>query len=128
MAYTTANGATTDTTISGNAIEQTAGASGLPVSRQDRLLRTAERLVRSLAPPPEPQDEEYPQAASDAEIAVFGFLVKTDENTVSGKSLSGVGSKSLRGYKEAVRPLVRDAMGEYYGASRNVVYAGFEPY
>lgn len=115
MPYTTTNGTTT-----ANAVEQSATASGFPVSRQDRLLRTAERIVKTLAPPPKaPTAEElaeYRQAASDTEIAVFAFSATTDENSVASKSLSGVSSRSFRSYTEAVRPIVADGMGAYFGS------------
>jgi len=121
--YTTAN---LTTTVS--AVEQAESATGFPVSRQDRLLRTAERIVASLAPPPEEESVEYRTAASDAEIAVFAYMATTDENTTASKSLSGLGSKSYRSYQEAVRPIVRDAMGPYYGAGSNVAYISAFPY
>lgn len=77
-------------------------------------------MVNKLAPPPKaPTAEElaeYRQAASDTEIAVFGFLAETNENMVSGESLSGVASTSYRSYAEAVRPIVADGMGAYFGS------------
>lgn len=120
--YTTAN---LTTTVS--AVEQAESATGFPESRRDRLLRTAERIVAGLAPPPEEESAEYWQAASDAEIAVFAYMATTDENIISSESLSGI-STSYRSYQEAVRPIVSDAMGRYYGAGSNKAYISAFPY
>jgi hypothetical protein len=121
--YETANG-----TLTADAVEQSPVASGFPASRQDRLLRTAERIVRKLAPPPDPVTDDYRQAASDTEVQVFGFLATTNEGVEASDSLSGVSSTSYRAYEEAVRPLVREAMGDYYSLGSSTAYIGAWPY
>ncbi len=107
MAHTTLNGVTTaDATAD-------AGGASLPASRQDRLLRTAERIVRALAPPPDEAGAAYTQAAADTEVAVFGYLVTTDEGKTSSEGVGGI-STSFRSYLEFVRPIVADGMDDFY--------------
>lgn len=105
--YTTSNGTTT------TAATADVGGANLPASRQDRLLRTAERIVRFLAPPPAVTDPAYRQDAADTEVAVFGYLVTTDEGKTSSEGIAGI-STSFRSYVEFVRPMVKDGMGTFY--------------
>lgn len=111
-----------------------AGGSQLPASKQDRLLRTAERMVRFLAPPPTTSDLAYTQAASDTEVAVFAYLVTTDEGKTSSEGVAGI-STSFRSYVEFVRPIVEDGMADWYAspkksgsAGANVAYFGDFPF
>lgn len=114
MAHETLNGTTT-----ANAVAQSDAAAAFVPEKQDRLLRTAERIVRSLAPPPPlvppaTEDPVYKAAAADTEIQVFDFLAITGENALSSESLSNVDSSSYRSYRDAVKPIVADSMSAYY--------------
>jgi hypothetical protein len=91
-------------------------ASG-PASRVDSVLRRAERLVRDLAPPPDPLDEEYKPAAADAELAVFEFLFSNPAHLESDQ-LSDARSTYRR--LESVEQIVRQAMGRYYVGPREI--------
>lgn len=103
MAYTTANGTSTDSA------DVFAGETGLPEERLDPLLRQAERLVATYSPAaPDPITEEYMRAASDSELQVFDFLVNTDGGLTSSTGVAGV-SVSYRDLK-AVETIVRAAM------------------
>ena len=110
MAYVSPNGTDNDL-----AIEDIEGFAELAEPRQDRYLRSAYRTVRDLAPPPgEPATEEYKEAARDAELAVVEFEMTTQGGTIKSDSLSGVSSTSFAG-SEAVREIVKRAMGRYFG-------------
>lgn len=114
MSHTTVNGTTT-----ASAVAQSDAAASFVSEKQDRLLRTAERMVKSLAPPPPlvppaTEDAAYKTAAGDTEIQVFDFLAITGENALSSEALSGVDSSSYRSYREAVKPIVADSMAAYY--------------
>lgn len=107
MAHTTANGATTQ-----NAIAYCEAAKGAAEVRVDAVLRRAERIVRSLAPSPStPPDDEYKQAARDAELAVFEHLWQRPSYLKRQDWLDASATYADDG---ALQGVVRDAMGGYY--------------
>ncbi len=110
MAYVSPNG--TSNLLASKDLEDFAGLSEFT---QDRLLRTAYRTVKKLAPPPDPETptQDYQEAARDAEVAVLGFLVATDGGIVKSSALSGVDNTSYVGL-DAVQRIVGHAMGGYY--------------
>ncbi|QIN79601.1 hypothetical protein GBA65_14930 [Rubrobacter marinus] len=85
----------------------------LPEPTQDRLLRYAHRTVRRLAPPPDLADDEYPEAARDAEVAVIQFMIATEGGVLKSSGLSGVSTDSYAGL-DAIQRMVASAMGSYY--------------
>ena len=106
--HETANG-TTNATVMGD-LEDFAD---LAEPTQDRLLRSAERTVAEVAPPPAaPVPELYRAAARDAEVAVVDFFITTQGGILKSSSLSGVSGESYAG-QEALRGIVAGVMGSY---------------
>lgn len=112
MAHTTENGVTVERATSYHA----PAANGSP-ERLDTILRRAERLVRDLAPPSDPVDNEYKSTAADAELAVFEFLWESpahiDRETVLDATTYNRGQGALL-------ELVRNAMGRFYIGPREI--------
>lgn len=106
--YTTVNGLTNEA-----AAEDIGGFADLSETRQDRFLRSANRTVTELAPPPDPRTEEYQEVARDAELSVIEFLLTTEGGVLKSSSLSDAGADTYVGF-DAVREMVRVAMGGYY--------------
>lgn len=119
MAYETPNGTTTAQAVDFSEAVDEDGP------RVEVLLRTASRVVTRLAPPPEEEDEDYRQAASDCELLIFDYLAST-RGFVRGESLSGVASESFADDAGVMR-IVADSMGEYYGSAGGVVKVGRWP-
>lgn len=112
MAHITINGTTTV-----QATEYHTPASEASESRLDATLRRAERLVKDLAPPPSPEDLEYPSTAADAELAVFEHLHESlyyVERDVVGNATT------VYRDRKALEDLVRDAMGRFYVGPRAI--------
>jgi hypothetical protein len=80
---------------------------------QDRLLRTAHRTVKKLAPGPVPVDEDYRETARDGETAVLDFMLTTQGGILKSSALSGVSTDSYAGL-DAVQRIVGHTMGGYY--------------
>ena len=108
MPYASPNG--TDNALASKDIED---FSDIPEAKQDRYLRQAYRTVRDLAPSLGPSNEEYREAARDAELAVVEYLLTTQGGIVKSSALSGVGNDSYAGL-DAVQRMVANAMGGYY--------------
>ena len=108
MAYESPNG-----TTNALAASDLDGFADLSAPAQDRLLRTAHRTVKRLAPGPVPPTEDYREAARDGEMAVLAFLVATDGGTLKSSALSGVSTDSYVGL-DAVQRMVANAMGNHY--------------
>ncbi len=73
------------------------------------------------APVPMPEPDTYSARAARAEMLVFNYLRQTSGGVVTGKSLSGLGSKSFAGDMSTLKAIVKDAMGLYYRASASRV-------
>jgi hypothetical protein len=117
MAYTSANGTTTDAAATGDVVlvmDYFPGAQGAPQTRLDVLLRRAERVVRDLAPSPDPATTEYRAAARDAELAVFEFLFSRPSYLQQHKVID---ESVTYADEQALEQLVRDAMPGYYAGS-----------
>lgn len=135
MAVVTANGLDADLVL-----EDLEDFGDLPEATQDRLLRTAYRAVRRLAPPPDPRatTEDYRETARDAEVSVIQFLLATEGGILKSSALSGVSTDSYVGL-DAIQRMVANAMGGYYvgegaesssgtgGASASVFNVSDEP-
>jgi hypothetical protein len=103
VAYITANG--TDTA---GAVAYPPSAGQLPESKQDAVLRRAERTVREVAPPA--SGDEYRRAAADAELAAFEFLAENPDYLKNYSVLDE--STSLAGRGELVE-MVAQMMGSF---------------
>ena len=108
MAYTSPNGLDNDLVV-----DDLEDFADLPEPTQDRLLRSAHRTVKGLTRPPDPVDDDYREAARDAEVAVIQFLIATEGGTLKSSGLQGVGNDSYVGL-DAVQRMVANAMGGYY--------------
>jgi hypothetical protein len=127
MAYTTANGVASvapdppDASIQ-VVTDDVEAAQGAPQGRIDRILRTAEGIVRDLAPPPaedeDPQNE-YPRAAADGEVAVFEYLWESKPHLERGTWLDA-SATYRRDSDKALQGLVRSVMGRFYVGPRIV--------
>lgn len=132
MAYTTANRVASvapdppDATLQ-IVTDDVQQAQGAPQGRIDRVLRTAERIVKNLAPPDaEPRSEDYRQAAADTEISIFEYIWETRGIVSSQSSIVGT-SVSYQSDPQVLK-ILRDAMGDYYtggeGADSGKAYVG----
>lgn len=110
MSQKTANGNDMD-----RVIEYYPPASNAPETRVDTVLRRAERLVRDLAPPPEPVDNEYKPTAADAELAVFEYLYESMPHVERKQELDATVV-----YRDpaGVEDVVRREMSRYYVGPR----------
>lgn len=91
---------------------------------------TAARTVQQLAPEPAETDEDYEEAAREAELLLGRWIWRSDGGALSSKSLSGVTSKSYAKFDD-VRNLVSSAMGSFYkgapSGAGNVAYVSSYP-
>lgn len=120
MAYTTANGTTTDAAATGDTVvvmNYYQGAAGAPETRLDGILRRAERRVADLAPPPDPKTDRYTRMARDTELAVFEFLFEHRPHLEKEGQLDA--NATYRDEK-ALLNLIRAEMGEFYVGLREV--------
>lgn len=112
MAHITVNGVTIERAKNYHA----PASSGSP-ERLDTILRRAERLVRDLAPPPDPINSEYNPTAADTELAVFEHLWErasyVDRDDVMQAATVYADHKALEN-------LVRDSMGRFYIGPREI--------
>lgn len=108
MAYASPNG--TNNALASKDIED---FPDIPEAKQDRYLRQAYRTVRDLAPHPDLVNEDYREAARDAELAVVEYMLTTQGGVLKSSALSGVGNDSYAGL-DAVQRMVANAMGGYY--------------
>jgi hypothetical protein len=74
------------------------------------------------APPPDPEPADYNGKAARAERMLASHLYETG-GYLSGKSLSGVGSKSYDAKGDGLRTMAKAAMGAYYKGARVRVHA-----
>ena len=80
---------------------------------------TAADLVQRWAPVPDPEPADYPARAARAERLVLNYLMQTAGGVLTGKSISGVTSKSFAS-DAGVRSIVARTMGSYYHGTRSV--------
>lgn len=102
-------------TSNGATLEQAttyAGAEDLPLVRREAVLRDAERLVRDIAPPPDPAPVEYRVDALDAELRTFSWLCSHGDGNVKSESVDGV-SLSYTDKPEPVYDLVARLMNRW---------------
>ena len=128
MAYTTANNVASvapdppDATVVVVTADVEA-AQGGPQGRIDRMLRTAEGIVRDLAPPPEnvtgEEAEKYRQTAADGEVAVFEYLWESKPHLERDTRLD-MSATYRRDPDKALQSLVRSVMGRFYVGPRVV--------
>lgn len=85
----------------------------------ETVMGVAADLVQKYAPAPSPlpSPDDYSPRAKRAELLVGRWLWRT-EGYVSGKSLSGVGSRSFDVSGTVVSRIVSEAMGDYAGADK----------
>ena len=97
---------------------QTAGDLAVTTTRN-----LAADLVSRWAPVPDPlpSPDDYTPKAKRAELFVGRYLWAT-QGYISGRSLSGVGSRSFKDDKE-VRRIVKESMGDYYTAGESYTIA-----
>lgn len=93
-------------------------------TEEQHYLKVAADLVQRLAPAPTTVTADYTAKAARAERLLLGYLKATSGGVLSGKSLSGVTSKSFAD-AAGVRRIVAQSMGGYYtgGASSTVTVA-----
>lgn len=106
MAYETANGTTTT-----DALSYYESAKNAPESRQDGILRRAERRIAEVAPPPDPVTAKYTERASDTELAVFEFLF---EHRPQFERENQLDASVVYADEQALLDLIRAEMGEFY--------------
>jgi hypothetical protein len=110
-----------------DALEYAPAAKSAPTIKAQALLDDSADWVASIAPPPDPMAEDYPNRAARAEMRVFEYLIEV--GNLKSKSLSGVNSKSFA-EPERVKELVVAALGDYYKApaeSSNTAYVSSWP-
>lgn len=112
MAHITTSGVTVERATSYHA----PASKGSP-ERLDAILRRAERLVRDLAPPPDPVGNEYPPTAADAELAVFEFLWERKSYVERDDVMQ---ASAVYADHKALENLVRDSMGRFYVGPREI--------
>lgn len=91
-----------------------------PALLEEAYHGAAADAVQRWAPAPVtiPVPDMYSARAARAEMLVFDYLRQTSGGVLTGKSLSGLGSKSFAGDMSTIKAIVKDAMGAYYRASR----------
>lgn len=88
-----------------------------PAALEEAYHEAAADAVQRFAPAPDPMPvpDTYSARAARAEMLIFNYLRQTKGGVLTGKSLSGLGSKSFASDMKAIKSIVKDTMGTYYG-------------